>query len=712
MSDIVKNILRKLKKNDLGVRLILALVFWLCLTLFLHFKQIKLDVIDLHSNSNRYVVSQINFDYPDDEATILSKQKKIADINSIYFIDAKQIKLKRINFENYLIDNPKWKNLPSISYEKMNDLVDRFENTLIASRFSDAKTIKRMKNHKIDITNYIALNHEHKKEFPLPKGYFSIFAKKLENVPEKTLDFMENYFEKNDYKLTLDYLTLSKVKKLIAKNVAQKYSHISAGELIIGSNEKVTTKHLAIMQAMKAALAKNRNLFEPLTILGNILMSFVFISLALFYLRLEQPKILKSIKQLSLIFIILILTLLSAKIMEFVLLKSTSSFVEATRYPIIVPFAALLFSILFNMRISLFFSAVLCIVVALSLAVEHTSFLTINLVTSLIVIVATKCMRKRTEVFIVCAKCMLGVIPIILASSFIKNRLFHLTLLTNITSSVFFLVIIGIMVVGLLPVLETIFDVLTDITLMEYMDPNNELLRRITLEIPGSYQHSLVLGNLAEAAAQEIHANALFCRVATLYHDIGKLTNPNYFIENQGSGVNIHQLLTPVESAEVIISHVTGGEMLAKKYRLPKQIIDIIKQHHGTTLVYYFYRKEMEIKEEIDQIDEVQFRYPGPKPRSKEAAIIMIADAMEAAARSLEEITEEILSSLINKVVKNRTDDGQFDECSLTFEEMKIVKKSIVRTLLLTRHSRIKYPEQKQEKLRFYLESYLADKSV
>ncbi|NGX48663.1 MAG: Cyclic-di-AMP phosphodiesterase PgpH [Candidatus Anoxychlamydiales bacterium] len=712
MNSIVKNILRKLKKDDLGFRLILAIVFWVSLTLFLHYKQVRLDVFDLHSNSNRYVVSQIDFDFPDDEATILSKQKKIATINSIYFIDTKQIKLKRINFENYLIENPKWKNLSSISYEKINDLVDRFENMLIASRFSDSKTIKRMKNHKIDTTNYIALNHENKKDFILPKGYFSIFAKKLENVPENTLDFISNYFENNDYRLTLDYLTLSKIKKLIEKNVTQKYSHIGAGELIIGSNEKVTSKHIAIMQSMKAALAKNRNLFEPLTILGNILMSFVFIILAIFYLRLEQPKILKSVKQLSLVFSILILTLLSAKVMELVILKSTSSLVEVIRYPIVVPFASLLFSILFNMRISLFFSTILCIIIGLSLAVEHSAFLTINLVTALIVIVSTKCMRKRTQVFTVCAKCMLGVIPIIIASSFIKNRFFHLNLVTNISSSVVFLLIIGIMVVGLLPVLETIFDVLTDITLMEYMDPNNELLRRIALEIPGSYQHSLVLGNLAEAAAQEIHANALFCRVATLYHDIGKLTNPNYFIENQGSGVNIHQLLTPQESAEVIISHVTGGEMLAKKYRLPKQIIDIIKQHHGTTLVYYFYRKEMEIKQEMNEIDEAHFRYPGPKPTSKEAAIIMIADAMEAASRSLEEITEEILCSLVNKIVKNRTEDGQFDECSLTFEEMKIVKKSIIRTLLLTRHSRIKYPEQKQEKLRFYLESYFADKSV
>ncbi len=709
MNIVFRDILRKLKKNDLGFKLILALIFLFCLTLFFHFQQIKLDVLNINSKANKYVVSQISFDYPDEE-TILSKQKKIANINSIYFIDAKQIKLKRMNFEKFLIDHPQWKNLPSISYEKINDIVDRFENVLIATRFSDSKTIKKMKKYKIDTKNYIALNHENKKEFVLPKGYFSIlFTKKLENIPEETLNFVVDYFEHNDYRLILDNLALSQVKKHIKKNITQKYSHINAGELIIACGEKVTAKHVAIMRAMKAALAKNSNLLEPLTILGNVLMSIIFISLAVFYLKLEDPKILRSVQQLSLIFSILVLTLLSAKIMELIVLKNSSSLAVC---PIVIPFAALLFSILFNMRISLFFSTVLCIIATLSLAVDRSSFLTINLVASLIVIISTKCMRKRTQVFIVCAKCMLGVIPIILAFSFIKNRLSHLNLIINISTSAIFLLIIGIMVVGLLPVLETIFDVLTDITLMEYMDPNHELLRRVALEIPGSYQHSLVLGNLAEAAAREIRANALFCRVATLYHDIGKLTNPNYFIENQGSGVNIHQLLTPQESAEVIISHVTGGEMLAKKYRLPKRIVDIIKQHHGTTLVYYFYRKQMEIKQEIDRIEEAHFRYPGPKPRSKEAAIIMIADAMEAASRSLEEITQQDLLALINKIVKYKIEDGQFDDCSLTFEEMKIVKKSIVKTLLLIRHSRIKYPEQKQEKLKLYLESYLVNKSV
>jgi hypothetical protein len=231
---------------------------------------------------------------------------------------------------------------------------------------------------------------------------------------------------------------------------------------------------------------------------------------------------------------------------------------------------------------------------------------------------------------------------------------------------------------------------------MEYMDPNNELLRRLSLEVPGSYQHSLVVGNLSEIAAIAIGANGLFCKVATLYHDIGKLNNPNFFTENQNSsGVNIHQLLTPIESAQVIISHVTEGKTLAKKYKLPQQFIDVLLEHHGTTLVYYFYRKELELKGgDKSKIDEKKFRYPGPKPKTKESAIIMITDAIEATSRSMEDISFESFTKMVDGIVVDKAKDHQFDDCNLTFEELKIVKESLVRTLLITKHVRIKYPEK------------------
>lgn len=692
------NFKTRLEKNQLGWRIVVGVVLWVSLALFLHFKEIKVPVLDLNTNASKYLVAQIDFEFPDDEATILYKQKHISEIGTIYKVDKKEIKEARLNFEKHLINNANRKYLSGVSYEKINDVADLFENILIRTRFVDFITFKKMKQLRINVKNFITLNlAKEKAAFVLPQGHLSILTNSIAAsfLKEDSENVISKYFEKFEYHLKSDDIMQLKFKKILQKHIPQKYTKVKAGEEIIGQKDLVTSKHIAMMNAMKSELRKNRNVLEPLTVLGNFIMAFGFILISIFYFRLEHPKIIKSLKKLSLIVGIIILTLLFAKIIEFILLRSTSFVIDAVKYPIIIPFATLLFSILFNSRISLFFSAFLSIILGINLAVDQSCFLIINLVTSLIVIVSTSLLRKRAEVFSICLKCMLGVIFVILASSFINNRFFSFAVITNIVSSFLFLFLIGVLVVGLLPPLESIFGVLTDITLMEYMDPNNELLRRLTLEIPGSYQHSLVLGNLSEAAALSIGANGLFCRVASLYHDIGKLNNPNYFTENQGKGVNIHQLLTPLESAQVIISHVTDGVVLAKKYRLPHPIIDIIKEHHGSTLVYYFYRKKIELQGSSKTVDETQFRYPGFKPKSKESAIIMISDAVEAASRSLDSSNEKILFEMVEKIVKQKADDSQFDSCLLTFEELTKVKKSLVNTLMLTRHVRIKYPDKK-----------------
>ncbi|MBN2479400.1 MAG: HDIG domain-containing protein [Parachlamydiales bacterium] len=692
------NLKKKLEENNLGWRFLVGFVFLIALAIFLHFKEFRVDVLDLHTKAPKYVVSQIDFNYPDDEKTILLKQKRLSDLGEIFKIDTNQIKQIRLNFEKFIINNGTWKNFENISYEKINDLTDQFENILIRSRFVDSSTMRKMKLLKINVKNFISLDTSLEEDnFSLPNGYFLIFSKRFSNLTndksQEVINYIVDFFKSYDFQLKKDVLTHDKLRRVVETYIPQKYSKISAGEQIIAKGEKVNAKHMTMLSSMKKAIDKKRNLFEPLTILGNIVISFILVILSILYFNLENPALIRSLRKLSLVITILILTLIFAKTIEISLLKSTSFVIEAVRYPIIVPFATILFCVLFNSRISLYFSTFLSIVLGITLAVDTPSFLVINLVTSLVVIITSRFLRKRTEVFIVCLKCMLVVIPLILASSFVHNRLFSVVVVTNIISAFLLLFIIGVLVVGLLPPLEAFFDVLTDITLMEYMDPNNELLRRMTLEVPGSYQHSLVLGNLSESAALKIGANGLFCRVATLYHDIGKLNNPNYFIENQNSGINIHQLLTPVESASVIISHITDGEMLARKYRLPNPIIDIIKEHHGTTLVYYFFSKQVNLQGDIKKVNEEKFRYPGPKPSSKESAIIMISDSVEAASRSLVEMNEKNLTQLVEKIVKQKADDGQFDDCSLTFEEIKTVKESLVNTLMLTRHVRIKYPE-------------------
>ena len=448
-----------------------------------------------------------------------------------------------------------------------------------------------------------------------------------------------------------------------------------------------------MLNAMKGALDQQRNLLAPLTIFGSLLLSAVFTFMLGIYLKASHPEIFNSLRKLTLLVSIIVLTLAIAKSVDYIVVNRENHLVNIVRYPIFVPFAALLICMLVGDGIALFCIGLISVILSLSLAVSYTHFLVINLVSGAIIVVFARSIHTRKDILIVSAKAWLSCVPIIFAFHFLGNEHWNKIVLLDLLTTFLFTSCSAVICVGLLPLLETIFDVMTDMTLAEYLDPNNELLRRLGLELPGTYQHSLVVANIAEAAAYSIGANGLFCRVGSLYHDIGKLTNPHYFAENQTGGFNIHQLLTPTESAQVIMAHVTDGESLGRKNHLPQAILDVIAQHHGTTLVYYFYRQQLEkMNGDVTKVDEKLYRYAGPKPKSKEVAIIMISDAVEAASRSLSEVSDEILQKMVNNVILERTEDGQFDECELTFEELSIVKRCIVRTLITAHHLRVKYP--------------------
>ena len=273
--------------------------------------------------------------------------------------------------------------------------------------------------------------------------------------------------------------------------------------------------------------------------------------------------------------------------------------------------------------------------------------------------------------------------------------------------------ILSTMIAGaLLPALESVFKVTTDISWLELADLNHPLMKRLSLEAPGTYHHSLMVANLSEAAAESIGANPGMCRVCSYFHDIGKLTKPEYFIENLGTEENPHDDLTARMSALVLIAHVKDGVDLALKHGLNRRIIEVIEQHHGTSLVYFFYRRALEQKNEIirlveqdkareDDVPEVTedgFRYPGPKPQSKEAAIISLADSVESASRTIGKPTPSRVEQLVDDIVRNRVLDGQLDECDLTLAQIALIKDSFVKTLLSMMHSRIRYPKEHTEK--------------
>ena len=250
---------------------------------------------------------------------------------------------------------------------------------------------------------------------------------------------------------------------------------------------------------------------------------------------------------------------------------------------------------------------------------------------------------------------------------------------------------------GLLIFYEKVFRVTTDLTLLELTDFNHPLLKELSSKAPGTFHHSIIMGNLSEAAAESIGANSILARVGCYYHDIGKMLKPQYFIENQLDMNNKHNELNPNMSTKIIISHVKDGIELAKKHRLPQQIIDFIPMHHGTTLVAYFYDKAKSASRE--EVSDITYRYPGPKPQTKETGIVMLADAIEASTRTIEDPSPQKLENRIIEVIRSRFTEGELDECDLTLRDLTKIKDSFLKILVGIHHHRLKYPDKNQLEL-------------
>lgn len=701
-SDSPIGIRNRLKTNKLGKRLCVAIVVTLFLAAFLHFREVRVDILQVDATAKKYVVAQVDFEFPDEEGTIILQQETLKDVGKIYQINVNEVKDRRFAFEDFLIHNEEWrKKLPMASFEEMYKCADSLQDVMLATHFTDKRTYKRLEQAKMPTEGYFFWEGSPDVEnIHLSDEVWKDYAEqlsKMESFQDSSIRYIIDYFKQYEWNLLEDRNIEKELQAKLIQTVPSKYSRIQAGSRIIDEGEGVNKKHQAMLKAMKSALDENRSLWSPLTIASSLIYAILIVVLFILYIRINHKEFLLSFQKTALYGTILILLLILAKGTEYFFINNSSHLIDTVRFPLFVPFAALLVTILIGTEVAFFTTAVLSVIMGYSLAVEHGSFLIINLIAGLVAILCARGMRKRKEVFGVCGKVVLACIPVFFVYNFAQNSFWDISIAYDILSAAVFMFFTAILVVGLLPVFESLFAIMTDFTLMEYMDPNNELLRRLSLEAPGTYQHCLVVGSLSEAAAQAIGANGLFCRVSTLYHDIGKLFNPHYFTENQMGGFNIHQLLTPIESAQVIIAHVIQGEELGRKHGLPQSFLDVITEHHGTTLVYYFYCKQVEqMGGDVDAVDESQFRYPGPTPRTKESAIIMIADTIEAASRSMEDANEEAITELVDRLVSDKAEEGQFDHCQLSFEELGIVKKTIIRTLAVTRHLRVKYPEKKE----------------
>ena len=362
---------------------------------------------------------------------------------------------------------------------------------------------------------------------------------------------------------------------------------------------------------------------------------------------------------------------------------------------IFVPVASILLTIIFDSRLSFYTVTIICFIVAAIRGGDY-AIVMVSFCGSVLAIFSERDIKNRSQIFRSFFFILIGYTFSILAINLVRiedtQKLWMKLVFGGINA-----IMSPVIAYGLLIFYERVFKITTDLTLLELSDFNHPLLKELSSKAPGTFHHSIIMGNLSEAAAESIGANQILARVGCYYHDIGKISKPQFFIENQLDQNNKHNELNPSMSTKIIISHVKDGIEMAKKYKLPEKIINFIPMHHGTTLVSYFYDKAKNAsKEEV--IDYI-YRYPGPKPQTKETGIVMLADAIEASTRTIEDPSPQKLEQKIRDVIKNRFMEGELDECDLTLKDLTKIKESFLKILLGIHHHRIKYPDKNQLEL-------------
>jgi len=465
---------------------------------------------------------------------------------------------------------------------------------------------------------------------------------------------------------------------------------IQEGQLLVNQGE-VVTREIYRKLELTGAIDPNRS-FAPL--FGSYLLSGLLTSGFLFMLiRSKIQQLLLRPKILITVYGLLLLQL-------GIFFGVGYIGIEFTTYAYVLAptaFVVLLLRILVDERVAL--ASALITMIAGSIVAsfgQNTSFMTVVYFATgsflAVFLVEPKIQRKRLFL----SGVLLGIINIImvLALLFLRNTQVTWEMVTYLSGFAITSALLSIVLTfGFLPFLEPWFGVLSSGRLIELMSPTHPLLRKLLMEAPGTYHHSMMVANLAESACEAIGADGLLARVASYYHDLGKTERPLHFIENQQNGVNPHDRLTPEESADIIMAHPYDGADLLSRYKLPKEIIDIAEQHHGTSLLKFFYVKAKETRD----VSESRFRYPGPKPQTREAAVVMIVDSIEAAVRSQKQPTPERIRQLVSSIIRDKLQDGQFEDCELTTKEIWRVGESACETLTGLFHERIEYPELKKE---------------
>ncbi len=476
-------------------------------------------------------------------------------------------------------------------------------------------------------------------------------------------------------------LTQQKINEAI-KKVDKVY--IKKGTILVSEGEVINENQYKLLE--EAGLVNNDKSNKIMVYIGLALITLLLELIIIIYIYFFNRRLIKETSNLYLLTIVFLIIYLIAKPIN-----------SISNYLMPVATAPMLIGILINPLIAIIINIVLSIIISLSTGNGLYGFI-ILLIGGTVGAISTSNTSQRSSIFFSGIIVSITNFLIIFSFGFIQNLEMKRMLIDGFYG-VFNGILGSILTIGSLPLWEYVFGILTPIKLLELSNPNHPLLKRVLVEAPGTYHHSIIVGNLSEAAAQAIGCNGLLARVGSYYHDIGKLKRPYFFKENQLTSDNPHDKLTPYISSKIIRNHVTDGRELGNKYKLPEEIIDIISEHHGTSLVKFFYHKALNDEEGTRAVEKKDYQYFGPNPQTKESAIVMIADSVEAAVRSLAEPTKDNIEGLVNKIIKDKLDNGQLSDCDLTLKDIKIITETFINTLMGIFHERIEYPEINEDEL-------------
>jgi len=508
-----------------------------------------------------------------------------------------------------------------------------------------------------------------------------------QSLRERRLQNFESYYNQLFFDIIKPNVSYDAV--LSKKELEDELSKISVtrgnvdeGKLIIAKGEVVEATNLDILNSLKAEYESElwtESNYYFILFGYTILVALVLMMLMLF-LKKYRPEIYRNNVKVTFIFFnILNMVFITTMVVKY-----------NPIYVFVVPLCILplILKTFFDARLGLFVH-VLTVLILGFVVPNSFEYIFLQIIAGIVTILTVSELYKRANLFL-----SVGQITLIYVIGYFAFHIIHEGNLDNVhwfTFGFFFLNgMITLFAQPLIYIYEKIFGMVSDVSLLELSDTNSKLLKELSNKAPGTFHHSLQVANLAEAAANEIGANALLVRVGALYHDIGKMNKPMYFTENQITSVNPHNELSARNSATIIINHVIDGIEIARRHNLPDRVIDFIRVHHGTTLVYYFYKKQQEKEENVDEKD---FRYPGPIPFSRETAIMMMADSVEAASKSLTNPTFQIINQFVDKIVAGQMEAKQFLNADITFKEIEAVKKVLKQKLTNIYHLRIEYPE-------------------